>query len=309
MIHFWKFYQETKQNETRRQEEAHQSRPSVFAKLSIFPTAHAITNKRMKEMYDEYQEYLEYKAEEDPENKLTGSQRLRNMWYGILWEDAWEFRFLNDTFIYGLFLGAFLGVFVDSKIMTREYTKRFNEMAFEGEYHARRKLTDYTMLQTCVNAGSRAMKMSLMPTYFGAFALSSITYRNEIVSLDFSLASAFAAALYRFPLGPRASLTAAGVMSIFGLAVGYIAKGAFWYTGTSVAEFRYICKMREMRNKYEFSTHSWNQWRKQVQEPMEQELYDRDLLIKEMKNESKKQIIHESFFEKEPTPVTTIDKK
>jgi len=289
-MHFWNFYQDF----------INRKKGSPSFSLSIFPKVHAISHQRMKEMMEEYKDYIEYKPQDDPCNTMTGIERTKKMWKDIVLGTAWEFQYIEGLMLTGAVVGFAYGLYFDSRAIVQEGTKRFNEMAFEGEFHARRKLIDYTMLQSVLNGFRGAWRIAIFPGYLACTTLSSMAYRNDIYPLDFSAATAAAAAFYKFPLGPRASLTAAGVMSIVGLMAGFALKGIFWLGDTSVSEFRYWNSIQSIRSQKQFSSNSWAVFQ-QKKDELEEIINARNESVKNIRDKQLSEYIQSSFIQEKST--------
>ena len=309
MLHFWNLYQDIRSRDNENNKNPHYARHGILNRLTIFPTAHAISSERMKEMMEEYRDILEYKPEDDPFNKMTGVERVKRCWHEVfLGTRSWELDMIMNLWVYSSITGFIYGTVKDSDTLVKESTKRFNEMAFEHDYLGRRKLMDYAMVQTSLNGFKAAWRLALFPTYMACFAVSSMAYRNDVYPPDFAASAGLAAAVYKFPLGPRAMLVAGGAMSIFGLLGGYLVKAGFYVSGYTYPEFRFFSNLREVRSREDMSSRSWERFRRKREELMSEEekaLLQRDKIIKEMKSEARQELIHKDFFTPEAKNVQT----
>lgn len=108
--------------------------------------AYCLTPRRdIKEMYEEYKDMIGPESIEEDEN-MTGWDRLKLMWMGSLYATSSEIEMVGNVFLGSIMVGFFWGATVGNVDDIRKFKKRHNEMVFEGEYLAKRKLIDTVMV-------------------------------------------------------------------------------------------------------------------------------------------------------------------
>lgn len=289
---------------------------------SLVPKVHAAnglpSKKQLQEMHKEYEEFIKKDIETfEPKDPI---ERVKDLWVNLLSKTCWEYKLIQQVVIFGWVVGFLRGAVWETRSKIGDYHKRFNHMTFEGEFHARRKMTDETMLFAGKTGLKYAWRSALMPLYVVCLGLTATAYRNDINPIDFGLVASTAGAIYKFNLGPRAQLVTAGVMFVPGFITGCILKAGFWMSGTTISEFRYWHTNNLHQRNKEMSSFSW----KMLDEKMSdggyfRQLAPRDQAIEDAKEEMKKRVLsqslpsnlHPDFFvaDKQEKPAKKIDKE
>ena len=169
----------------------------------------------------------------------TGWERVKNLWKGLLNGTAPEHEYVMETVCIGGTVGALWGVIFKSRGTKQRLVNQFNDMAFEGEYHARKKMVNLMYLEASKNAWQLAWRFAAFPFVLSCLVFTSFAYRDYVNPLDFAACGFVTGALWKFKLGPRASLVGGVTSSIIALLGGCMMWTTFKLSGTTVQEWRY----------------------------------------------------------------------
>ncbi|KAI1289720.1 Uncharacterized protein HDE_08084 [Halotydeus destructor] len=259
----------------------------ILRTFPFLPRVHA-SSPKMGELYDKYKDQFILEKEGE-----TGAKRVKDCWKNMLDGNS-ELNLIVETGGLGACLGFMYGATIQSRGAVADFIRRHNEMTFEGDYFARRKLHDFVFRNACTNGAKTCWRAGIFPAMFASGVVTSFAYRNYVNPLDFAAIGGAIGAIWKFKLGPRGMLTGACVSAFFGLFAGVLTAGSFWITGTSVAEYRYWKSMRMARTSEEMSKQKriyYYEHEKVMEE--ERALMDHDVnreLVKEKLENSKREI-------------------
>ena len=178
--------------------------------------------------------------EKDPEG------RLKRTWSDILNMDGWEYKVLRKSLIYGTLSGFAWGWFLNTGK---------NRLSVLREYDAKGiKLTETDITRKVVRLdfkdGIRCVyRLGLIPVVLTAVTLSSISYRNAVDPIDFTLLYGLTGGLFLGRNGLKSGLKGVAIGSGMGLLAAVTAIIFIRASETSVADLRRTMRLREYQIK------------------------------------------------------------
>lgn len=191
-------------------------------------------DQKLKKMLEEYKHVFKYEEEGE-----TGASRLKAMLMGLPGGMTAESQMIMQTSMLGFISGFLYGMTQNSRVIIGDFIRKHNEMTFEGEFHARRKMHDFVFIQVVKNGIAMGWRVAVFPSLFAIGIFSSLAYRNYCQPLDFAATGVLLGGLWKFKQGPKAMVAGAAVGGTLGLVGGLCCYGAFKFSGASVAELRY----------------------------------------------------------------------
>lgn len=235
-------------------------------------------------LYERYKHTFEF----SPENE-TGADRVREYYRGMLNGYTGESSFVMETFGIGCVIGFVYGVTIDSRLIVQNFIRQHNEMTFEGEYLAKRKLHDYVFIQ-CIKKGFKTTwRAGLFPAMFSVGAFHSFAYRNYVQPLDFALTGFIVGGIWKFKMGPRGMFVGGATAAALGLVTGCIIYIAFWASDVTVPELRYWKANAVLRTDAGWRGKKRTMMREDSKmsdtvSPEEEAMFSRDDELRELKN-------------------------
>lgn len=209
--------------------------PSMIPFSSLFPVVRAssASEQRLNHWIEQYQKFSGC----NPDAQTPG-ERLWLTLSSIKSLDGWEWDAVWFTVHGGLVGGAVLGMLVKSQDNKLAVIRQYSEVQFDHPFLAQRKMRDQHYLRNIKNGFKVGWRVALFSSILTTATLSSLSYRNYVNPLDIAALAGVTGGIWKWQMGPKGMLSAAGLAGTFGLFAGCMIWSIFKITGHSVAEFR-----------------------------------------------------------------------
>lgn len=181
----------------------------------------------------------------DQQEKMTGEERLNQMWTRDDSEWSPEVKMIKTTAYTAGFIGMMFGGSLVAARGAANFKERNIATKFETRAVANQRYYDRIFLGFVRGGLTVALRMALVAFAFQAVLLSLSVYYNEVRLSSYLLAGILVGLLARFNRGIVAMLASATACCFLSLLAGVLMTGVFAITGVSFTDLRHRIHHRE----------------------------------------------------------------
>ncbi|KAK8378981.1 hypothetical protein O3P69_009607 [Scylla paramamosain] len=171
--------------------------------------------------------------------EMTGLQRLKLMYsydaYGNL---SPELSMVIQSGLTGVFMGTVIGGTMHSRESYLSFIERNQGTTFQNIREAQKQLQNKVTVGFGRGAWMLGWRLGLFCGAFMLFTNSIAAYRGKSSIIEYSAGGFITGAMYKFKLGPRASLAGGLMGGLLGTVAGIVNTGILYITGTSTDQLR-----------------------------------------------------------------------
>ncbi|MPC23252.1 RPII140-upstream gene protein-like [Portunus trituberculatus] len=225
--------------------------------------------------------------------EMTGLQRLKLMYsYDVYGNLSPELSMVIQSGLMGVFMGTVIGGTMHSKESYLSFIERNQGTAFQNIKEAQKELQNKVTVGFGRGAWMVGWRLGLFCSTFMLFTNSIAAYRGSSSVIEYSVGGFLTGAIYKFKLGPRASLAGGLVGGLLGTVAGIANTGILYLTGTSTDQLR----------KFHY------EWQESRQEERLRQIYtarDKDLDVLSLEHGTKLTKTHDPLAGIDTTEATT----